>query len=118
MSFSWRYSLRLIQAFINRFKTLIILGIFLGGNNFWSLIILSFPFFLGKTERIGIAGQYRIEKLPLGITSLISDGLTKINDDGTVEPALSQNWETPDKGKTWIFTSPKVKMAERRRCHQ
>jgi len=104
MSFSWRYSLRLIQAFINRFKTLIILGIFLGVIIFLVINYLIFPFFfLGKTERIGIAGQYRIEKLPLGITSLISDGLTKINDDGTVEPALSQNWETPDKGKTWIF---------------
>ena len=57
-----------------------------------------------NTQRIGIAGRYRSENLPDYVLNDIGDGLTKINDDGEVEPNLAKSWETTDKGKTWVFT--------------
>jgi peptide/nickel transport system substrate-binding protein len=35
---------------------------------------------------------------------MISSGLTKIDKDGSPMPDLAQSWESPDNGKTWIFT--------------
>jgi peptide/nickel transport system substrate-binding protein len=35
---------------------------------------------------------------------MVSDGLTQLDENGHVLPALSSSWETTDKGKTWIFT--------------
>lgn len=34
---------------------------------------------------------------------MVGDGLTKLNSSGAAEPNLASSWETPDKGKTWIF---------------
>ncbi len=61
------------------------------------------PFFMVETEKIGIAGRYHTDNLPEFILSMISDGLTKTDISGTVEPSLASSWETPDRGKTWIF---------------
>jgi len=58
---------------------------------------------VGKTERIGMTGRYRVETLPAEIQSLAGKGLTKLDENGVVEPDLAKSWETPDKGKTWIF---------------
>lgn len=55
------------------------------------------------TEKIGLTGRFTTESLPLNIQSEIGSGLTKINDDGTVEPDLALSWNTPDAGKTWVF---------------
>lgn len=57
-----------------------------------------------RTVKIGLAGKYTTSSLPISISSLISDGLTKMDAKGVVSPALASSWETPDKGKTWIFT--------------
>ncbi|BCX14883.1 MAG: peptide-binding protein [Patescibacteria group bacterium] len=104
MSFSLRYSLKLIQAFLLRFKSLILIGFLMGVLIFFLLKFVILPFItLGKTERIGIVGKYRIETLPNDILSLISYGLSRNNSDGSSEPMLAKSWETPDKGKTWIF---------------
>lgn len=100
---SLRYTFRLISAFFSRFKVLIIVGILLGVIGF---IVLSFvlPSVTGiNTEKIGITGRYTPANLPNSILSMIGDGLTKLNKDGSVEPDLAISWETPDKGKTWIF---------------
>lgn len=104
MPFSLRYWLKLIQAFILRFKGVIIIGILVGVLFFFFFRFFLFPFLaFGKRERIGIAGKYRIDSLPTEVLSLISYGLTKIGPDGSFEPMLAEFWETPDKGKTWIF---------------
>lgn len=101
---TFRYILRFTVAFITKFKGLIIIGIILGIIFFLLGRVVS-PFFLRKTiEKIGVTGRYHTENLPNFILNLISDGLTSINEDGTVVPKLAYSWETPDKGKTWIFT--------------
>ena len=99
-----RYLIRLFIAFIKRFKGVIFSGILIG-----MVIFLVFGFFgpkfMGKSvKRIGITGRYHTENLPREILGMVGKGLTYINDNGEVEPDLALKWETPDKGKTWIFT--------------
>lgn len=98
-----RYATRLISAFISRFRGLIFLGIGVGILSFFFFNFLS-PVLWGRNiERIGVTGRYSPDELPNNISSQISDGLTKLSKDGIVEPDLASSWETPDKGKTWIF---------------
>jgi len=57
-----------------------------------------------QTLRIGMTGRFTLSSLPNSILNMISDGLTKLDANGNVEPSLASTWETPDKGKTWYFT--------------
>lgn len=98
-----RYSVRLVRAFFSRFKVLIIMGIALGVLFFVALFFL-LPVLSGReTQIIGITGRYTVSTLPNQILNKISDGLTKLNTDGSVTTGLATSWETPDKGKAWIF---------------
>lgn len=100
---SFRYIIRLIQAFFKKFKAIIFFSIFLGAV-FFLLLSLIIPNFVSKnTEKIGVSGKYSAENLPEEILLLISDGLTKVNKNGIVEPSLAKSWQTPDGGKTWQF---------------
>ena len=103
MLHSFRYLIRLIFAFIKRFKVLILSGILIG-----VLIFLIFgyiaPKIIGnKTEKIGITGRYHTDNIPSNIQHMIGQGLTFVNNNSEVEPSLAEKWETPDKGQTWIF---------------
>ena len=51
-----------------------------------------------------MTGRFTLSSLPNSILNMISDGLTKLDANGNVEPSLASTWETPDKGKTWYFT--------------
>ncbi len=98
-----RYTTRLISAFFNRFKVLILVGIFLGVIFFVALSFL-LPAIIGqKTQKIGFTGRYTPSTLPNSILGQIGEGLTKLDKDGSVTSGLATSWETPDKGKTWIF---------------
>jgi len=56
-----------------------------------------------STEIIGQTGRFSANALPDPIIRKIGRGLTKLGSDGSTEPDLASSWETPDKGKTWIF---------------
>lgn len=100
---NFRYILRLIGAFVSRFKILILIGIFLGVAFFFILRFL-IPLISGtSTQKVGMAGRFTVNTLPSPILNMIGRGLTKLSSDGSVEPDLASSWETPDKGKTWIF---------------
>jgi peptide/nickel transport system substrate-binding protein len=99
-----RYFFRLIYAFLKKFKGLIIIGAFFGVGLFFLVTLISNKYLQKHSEVIGISGRYHPENLPNQILSLIGDSLTKINSNGMVEPNLAKNWETSDKGKTWLFT--------------
>lgn len=99
-----RFAIRFILAFVSRFRVLLILGALTGGIVFAFFGILYPKFFGFKQEKIGITGRYEPDSLTSEIQELIGQGLTHIAEDGTVEPALASAWNTPDKGKTWIFT--------------
>ncbi len=98
-----RYLIRLIAAFLGRFKGLLFLSFALGILSFIILRILGPTLFSQSTEKIGITGRYRADNLPDSIISKVGDGLTKVDESGVVEPSLASSWETPDKGKTWFF---------------
>ncbi len=46
---------------------------------------------------------YAANQLSKDISSLIFSGLTRSNQNGEIIPDLSDNWDTPDGGKTWEF---------------
>lgn len=91
-----RYYFRLFQAFINRFKALLIIGV-LGGIVFFSCLFFLFPvLFSGTTEKIGYTGRYTTADLPREVLLLSAEGLTKIGPDGNAEPALAASWDALD----------------------
>lgn len=99
-----RYIFRLVKAFVSRFKVLIILSAAVGIAVFFLLKVM-LPLLAGSSvTRIGLTGRYNTNNLPPQILSMISDGLTKLDKSGNVEPGLAASWDTPDKGKTWTFT--------------
>jgi len=55
------------------------------------------------TQKIGLVGKYKIREIPLEIQQLISNGLTKVTEDGSVEPDLATSWEIENEGKEYIF---------------
>ncbi|MFC1625657.1 ABC transporter substrate-binding protein [Patescibacteria group bacterium] len=98
-----RYILRLVPAFLSRFKAIIGLGVLFGVILFFVFRFVV-PNTIGKQNPIiALSGRYTTNNLPNSILNLVSDGLTKINPDGTLEPSLADSWETSDKGKTWVF---------------
>ena len=100
---SLRYYFRLAMAFVGRFKAILLVGVGLGFLIFFAISFIAPSIFRGTSQRIGINGRYHTDTLPSFILDTIGDGLTKLNESGTPEPDLATSWESPDKGKTWIF---------------
>ena len=72
---------------------------------FFFLLKYLLPLFAeSQSVRIGMTGRYTLSNLPTSILDMIGDGLTKLDVNGNVEPNLASSWESPDKGKTWVFT--------------
>lgn len=100
---SFRYFLRLLQAFFKKFKVIIFFSIFVGAV-FFLLLNLVLPNLMNrKTEKIGILGKYTADELPDEILGLVSGGLTKLDSSGLPEPDIATSWDTSDKGVTWTF---------------
>lgn len=97
-----RYIIRFIQAFIKRFKAIIVIG-FVVGIIFFLLLGFLLPLISSDSERIGIVGRYTTDNMPEEIASKLSNGLTVIDKNGNVSPAIAKSWESADGGKTWIF---------------
>jgi len=103
MAKSLRYIIRLVGAFLSKFKGLILIGFLLG-----IVIFIAARFLIPKlgfktTKVIGLVGKYQTDTIPDEISKQIGNGLTKVDEEGNVEPDLALSWETSDKGKTWIF---------------
>ena len=99
---SFKYFIKLILAYLSKFKGIIILGIILGITIFLLINLLLPRLTQGKKEIIGITGRYRPNELPEEILYNLSKGLTKL-ENFSIEPDLAVSWESPDRGKTWIF---------------
>jgi len=98
-----RYTVRFLTAFLKRFKGLIFIGMAVGIAIFVTFKVISPHLLTLKTEKIGITGRHALDTLPDEVTELIGEGLTKINNEGIVEPSIAESWETTDSGRTWIF---------------
>ncbi|MBU0845709.1 ABC transporter substrate-binding protein [Patescibacteria group bacterium] len=88
---------------MTRFKGILFLSFALGILSFVILNLLGPTLLSRSTKKIGITGRFRTDNLPDFIINNVSDGLTKLDESGVVEPSLASSWETPDKGKTWFF---------------
>jgi ABC-type transport system substrate-binding protein len=102
MSKSSRYFVRLILAFINRFKLIFLVGIVIGILSFVVLTIL-IPHLPRVTSKIGVVGEYSTDNLPTSITNMIGIGLTRLDKSGQAIPAIAERWVASDSGKVWTF---------------
>lgn len=100
---SSRYIIRLIVAFFKKYNAIILIGA-LFGIIFFILLFLFMPTLTSTTEKIGMVGRFSPNSLPNEILELISNGLTKVDENGTAVPNIAKSWETSDGGKTWTFT--------------
>jgi len=75
-------------------------------------VILAILFLLSKilpnfqSQRVyteGIIGNFTQDNLPYRVTSFLSEGLTRVEKDGSVRPALSKNWQIKDSGRVYQF---------------
>ncbi len=105
---SLRYIFRLIEAFFKRFKYVVIVGVIIGFI-FFLVLNLLLPNIESTSRRIGVSGRYVTDQMPSDIAEKISEGLTKIDQNGNPSPAIAKSWESPDGGKTWIFKIDKSK---------
>lgn len=101
---SLRYLIRLITAFVVRFKALLLLGILIGIAMFFALNLYKTKITDKNTERIGVSGKYAFESLPTSILNLIGEGLTRIDETGSIEAGLASSWQYSEDGKTWTFS--------------
>ncbi len=77
---------------------LIVFFIFLFTSRFYVNLI---PIY--KHTIVGVTGAYTGDNLPLFIVEKISRGLTSVNKDGAVKPAIASSWDILDNGKTYVF---------------
>ena len=98
-----RFYHHIIQAFWQKRKKLIIFGFACGVISFFIAYSL-FNLRLKKVEKIGLVGKYTLNEIPLEIQTLISDGLTTIDESGTPKPSLAASWEVKNEGKEYLFT--------------
>jgi peptide/nickel transport system substrate-binding protein len=89
-----RYLVRLIAAFLARFKGIFLISIALGILAFVVLQLLGPTIFSRSTEKIGITGRYRTDNLPDFIIGKVGDGLTKLDKSGVVEPSKEVTSDT------------------------
>jgi len=99
-----KYYIRLVAAFLVRFKALIAVGIVIG-----ILVFLVFRFVFPRfvtqdVERIGIAGRFSTDSLPKSVVEQVSMGLTKVNKSGEATAGLAQSWVEDEDGKIWRFS--------------
>jgi peptide/nickel transport system substrate-binding protein len=78
-------------------------GLVLSLGFFRLLPIIKQQWFI-PVDRIGMVGDFTPATLPLTIQEYISEGLTNVRPDGTLEPGLATSWTATDSAKTFIFT--------------
>lgn len=99
-----RFLVVLTVTFIRRFKFVLAFAVLIGVLIFLGGKFLSNKYFSSRVQYVGLVGRYHIDELPSDVLSLIGQGLTKIDENGKPQPSLATSWQSPDNGKTWIFT--------------
>lgn len=99
---NFRYYLRLVSAFLVKFRLFIILSIILGISTFFVFNYMA-KFIAPQNEIIGLVGRYHSDTLPQEVLQEISLGLTKIGENKQPLPAIAREWYSDNQGKTWTF---------------
>ena len=102
-----RLILWLIRAYIGKWGKSILISFFAGLLVFFIILYTSHYFLslvpIYKHSIIGVTGAYTTDSLPTYITDKISRGLTVVNNNGEIKPAIAASWDIQDKGETYIF---------------
>jgi len=98
-----KFYLKFLLIFLYRFKLVIILSIIFGSFLFLFLSYILPNIKLTTKKQIGMVGRYKVENLPIEISSMIGQGLVKVEETGDVEPLLAESWEMKEDGRKWIF---------------
>lgn len=92
------------SAYIKKHGLLFLFSIILAVIVF-SVFIPQITSLIEKRDReyIGLVGEYTLQNLPQQIKQQVSAGLTKVNEDGSLTPLLSERWTVEQEGKTYRF---------------
>ncbi len=69
---------------------------------FWRLFPVIESFF-APVDRIGIVGEFTPSSLPAQIQTLLSAGLTMLDESGVPRPHLATSWEATESGRVFTF---------------
>jgi len=102
-----RYYFWLFRAYLKKWKRSILLSILFGSLIFIGIFTLLQFQIIPKLEkrvyRIAYSGTYKTHTLPIEILKQLGTGLTAMNSDGKIEPALARSWDIKDNGKEYVF---------------
>src|SRR3989344_8987286 len=98
----------LIKAYIKKWGKSIFIFFLLGLLGFfifrYFLKVLPSNLPIMEKEAVGMVGSYTINILPQIVLDNISQGLTKVSEDGAINPGLSSSWKIDKNGKIYTFT--------------
>lgn len=60
-----------------------------------------------KQMYVAVVGEYNLDNLPPDITQLMSSGITRVEEDGSVIPDIAERWTVEDENKTFRFVLKK-----------
>ncbi|HLB61033.1 MAG TPA: ABC transporter substrate-binding protein [Patescibacteria group bacterium] len=101
-----RISYWLLQSFLGRYKRYIMTA-FIAGSALslvlWISLRYLVPVLFPSRIIIGFVGSYEPSRLPPSVQSLISSGLTRIDESGEILPSASSSWESNSEGTRYFF---------------
>jgi len=98
-----RFSLRFLTAVWKLHKRLLLIAFIIGVLSFFFIPKLLFLILRPNEQKIGLVGRFTTDDLPFLVQNKLSRGLTKISDNGEVEPDLAESWEILNGGRQYIF---------------
>jgi peptide/nickel transport system substrate-binding protein len=84
---------------------LVLISSIIGAIAIFSILVPTLVQTLEIKERlyIGIIGKYNLDNLPLEISSYVSSGLTKIDEEGNITPNIAERINVEDDGQSYRF---------------
>lgn len=98
-----RFSLFFLQTLIKKYKKILLGGILAGILSFLLIPKIIEKISPKKVERIGYAGKFTLNQLPLEIQEKIGEGLVNLSPEGEIIPQIAESWEIANEGKIYIF---------------
>lgn len=93
-----------LTAYFHKHGLIVFSSLIIGLLIFWFFIpSLANLVEIRNRHYIGVIGEFDLSSLPDLITHQLSVGLTQINEDGSVSPALAERWSVEQDNTTYRF---------------
>ncbi len=97
----------LVRAYLAKWGKTIFFS-FLGGLAVFFVVLFGSRYFVNlipiyKHTITGVMGSYTVDNMPYFISGTLSHGLTSVDGNGIIKPAIAEKWEILDGGKTYVF---------------